>query len=214
MSKIVYVNEKIKEREMAYKYKHGQYGLENIECKFKMSPILNPHGDITLVAGYTAYPEYDNRYLMSAEEAMELGILLFNTAYDAMKYKKINMDKESYEARLSFLVLKGLIDRITVERTETELANYVEPFYEYTITAYRGDKEILSYCVAANLSYFTKESEIKYWIDCMTAKKEIEVEFIEWDPYEELKERQMEVQEKLNRELNEIGKVINPNTQL
>lgn len=198
MSKIVYVNEKIKEREMKFNYKHGKYGAENIKFKFKATPILNPLGDISFVTGYEDKPVYDNLFLMTAQEAIELGKMLMDAGYDAMRYKRIDVEKEEYEARLSFLVLKGLIDRITIERTEEFIDNYEKPYHEYTISAFRGEKEILSYCTAANLSYFNTENEIEYWIDCMTDKKKIDLEFIGWDPYEELKQRLELIRKKMS----------------
>ena len=200
---VAYVKEKIKKRNLRFKYKNTTSDIKNITFEFKMEPTLTPLGDIVFTAGYKDDPDQTNTFIMTAQDAIRLAKLLTDTAYDAMDNKLIANQQESCESQLSFLVLKHLIDSIRIERGCTLLHNYEPPYYEYTISAYKGKDKVLSYDVAYNLSYFTTEGEIKYWMDKLTDGGRVKLYFDGWDPYKELEERKKVAQEKMLEKLKD-----------
>lgn len=209
MSKVktveVYLKDKIITRKKDINYTGGkQYGIENTVFNFTAEPCKEPYGDVSFTTGYDNDDKYTSTFLMTAEEAMELGKMLIDTAYESMSTKRILLEAEACETRLSFLVLKNLIDSIRIERSNEKLENYEPPFYKYTISAYRGNDKVYSFASVNNLSYFTKESEINYWRDMLTDKERVKLYFDNWNPYEELKERRTEAENKILESIRNI----------
>lgn len=199
----VYLKEKIKVRKKDINYEHGrEYGIADTTFNFVAQPVKEPYGDVSFITGYDSNPEYTSTFLMTAEEAMELGKMLIDTAFDAMNAKRILLEAESCDARLSFLVLKDLIDTIRIKRENEALENYKPPFYKYTVSAYKDNEKVYSYSVVYNLSYFTSEAQIIYWKDKLTDKERVKIYFDNWNPYVELMERQAEFQEKALKSLS------------
>lgn len=209
MSKVktteVYLKDKITTRKKDIKYSGGkQYGIEDMVFNFSAEPCKEPYGDVSFTTGYDNNDTYTSTFLMSAEEAMELGKMLIDTAYESMNTKRILLEAEACDTRLSFLVLKNLIDSIRIERSDEKLENYEPPFYKYTISAYKGNNKLYSFASVNNLSYFTKESEIDYWRDILTDKQRVKLYFDNWNPYEELKERMSDSEKKLLVSLSKL----------
>ena len=197
-----YIKEKIKKHTMDVKYYAGkEFGIEETVFNFTAEPVKEPYGDVVFTTGYDNDPKYTSTFLMSAQEAMELGKLLIDTAYESMNTKRIKEEAESCDAKLSFLVLKGLITRISINRTYEKLENYEPPFYKYTVSAYRHDEEIYSYETVYNLSYFTTENQIQYWMDKLTDKGRVKL-YTNWDMFAELKRREKEALDKALNNLN------------
>lgn len=210
MSKIktteVYLKDKITTRKKDIKYTSGkQYGIDNTTFNFTMEPCKEPFGDVAFTTGYDNNPEYTSTFLMTAEEAMELGKMLIDTAYEAINTKRILLEAEACDTRLSFLVLKHVIDSIRIERSIEKLENYEPPFYKYIISAYKGNDKVYSFASVNNLSYFTKESEIDYWKNVLTDKERVKLYFDNWNPYEELKTRREESQNKILESLSKYN---------
>ena len=210
MSKVktteVYLKDKITTRKKDIKYTSGkQYGIDNTTFNFTMEPCKEPFGDVAFTTGYDNNPEYTSTFLMTAEEAMELGKMLIDTAYEAMNTKRILLEAEACDTRLSFLVLKHVIDSIRIERSNEKLENYEPPFYKYIISAYKGNDKVYSFASVNNLSYFTKESEIDYWKNVLTDKERVKLYFDNWNPYEELKTRREESQNKILESLSKYN---------
>ena len=210
MSKIktteVYLKDKITTRKKDIKYTSGkQYGIDNTTFNFTMEPCKEPFGDVVFTTGYDNNDEYTSTFLMTAEEAMELGKMLIDTAYEAMNTKRILLEAEACDTRLSFLVLKHVIDSIRIERSNEKLENYEPPFYKYIISAYKGNDKVYSFASVNNLSYFTKESEIDYWKNVLTDKERVKLYFDNWNPYEELKIRREESQNKILESLSKYN---------
>lgn len=194
----VYLKDKITTRKKDIKYTSGkQYGIDNTTFNFTTEPCKEPFGDVAFTTGYDNNDEYTSTFLMTAEEAMELGKMLIDTAYEAMNTKRILLEAEACDTRLSFLVLKHIIDSIRIERSNEKLENYEPPFYKYIISAYKGNDKVYSFASVNNLSYFTKESEIDYWKNVLTDKERVKLYFDNWNPYEELEVRRKESQDKL-----------------
>lgn len=194
----VYLKDKITIRKKDIKYTSGkQYGIDNTTFNFTTEPCKEPFGDVAFTTGYDNNDEYTSTFLMTAEEAMELGKMLIDTAYEAMNTKRILLEAEACDTRLSFLVLKHIIDSIRIERSNEKLENYEPPFYKYIISAYKGNDKVYSFASVNNLSYFTKESEIDYWKNVLTDKERVKLYFDNWNPYEELEVRRKESQDKL-----------------
>ena len=216
MGKSVHVNEaylknKIVTKKKDIKYTSGkEYGIENTTFNFSMEPCREPYGDVAFTTGYDGTDDYTSTFLMTAEEAMELGKMLIDTAYEAMTTKRILLEAEACESRLSFLVLKGLIDSIRIKRSNEKLENYEPPFYKYIISAYKGNEVVYSYAAVSNLSYFTKESEINYWKDVLTDKERVKLYFDRWNPYTELEERMKKSEEKLLKQLSSYNTNLKP----
>ena len=207
----VYLKEKLKTRKKNIRYTNGKdYGINNTTFNFMTEPVKEPYGDVVFTTGYDENPDYTSTFLMTAEEAMELGKMLIDTAYDAMNAKRVLVESELCDAKLSFLVLKRLIDSIAISRVSEKLENYDPPYYKYIITAYKDKKDIYSYATVYNLSYFTKESEINYWIDKLTDKRSVNIELLNWDPYKELKDRQSKAQEKIFNSLSKYNLNLKP----
>ena len=207
----VYLKDKITTRTKDIKYMHGKkYGIDNAIFNFTAEPCKEPYGDVAFITGYDNKPEYTSTFLMSAEEAMELGKMLIDTAYESMNTKRVLLEAEACDTRLSFLVLKGIIDSIRIERSYEKLENYEPPFYKYTISAYKGNDRVYSFASVNNLSYFTKESEINYWKDVLTDKGRVKLYFDNWSPYKELKQRMEESQNKLLESLSKYNLAIKP----
>ena len=212
MSKIktteVYLKDKITTRKKDIKYTSGkQYGIDNTTFNFTMEPCKEPFGDVVFTTGYDNNDEYTSTFLMTAEEAMELGKMLIDTAYEAMNTKRILLEAEACDTRLSFLVLKHVIDSIRIERSNEKLENYEPPFYKYIISAYKGNDKVYSFASVNNLSYFTKESEIDYWKNVLTDKERVKLYFDNWNPYEELKIRREESQNKILESLSKYNNI-------
>ena len=211
MSKIlkpveVFIKEKIKTRRMDIRYFKGKsYGVEDTTFNFTASPVKEPYGDVSFTTGYDNDPKYTSTFLMTAQEAMELGKLLIDTAYDAMHNNRIIQEAESYEAKLSFLVLKDLITLIKITREPGKLENYEPPFYKYTITAYKDEEKILSYTIVYNLSYFKSEAEIQYWMDRLTDKGRVKLHTVNWNPHLELEQRKSEAEKKAMKQLSKLN---------
>lgn len=210
MSKVktveVYLKDKITERKKEIKYTSGkQYGIDNATFNFTAKPCKEPYGDVCFITGYDNNDEYTSTFLMTAEEAMELGKMLIDTAYESMNTKRILLEAEACDTRLSFLVLKNIIDSIRIERSNEKLENYEPPFYKYIISAYKGNDKVYSFASVNNLSYFTKESEIDYWRDILTDKQRVKLYFDNWNPYNELKERMKESENKLLESLSKLN---------
>lgn len=202
----VYLKEKIKSKKMDINYNRGkEYGIDTTTFNFISEPVKEPYGDVAFITGYDNDPDYTSTFLMSAQEAMKLGKMLIDTAYEAMDAKRIIMEAESYDARLSFLVLKGLIDSIRIIRSIEKLENYKPPYYKYTIAAYKGDEKLLNYSTVYNLSYFTSEAQIKYWIDKLTDKERVKIYFDNWNPYMELEQRRSEAQNNVMESLKKLN---------
>ena len=207
----VYLKEKINTRKKSIRYNNGkEYGISNTTFNFTAEPIKEPFGDVAFITGYDDNPDYTSTFLMTAEEAMELGKMLIDTAYDAMNAKRVLLEAESCDAKLSFLVLKGLIDSIRIERSYETLENYKSPFYKYIVSAYKGNEKVYSYATVYNLSYFTKENEIKYWIDKLTDKERVKLYFDNWNPYLELEERRSEAQDNIFKSLSKYNLNLKP----
>ena len=209
MSKIktieVYLKEKLTSRKKDIKYKN-EYLKDNMTFNFKVEQVKEPFGDVAFITGYDNDPDYTSTFLMTAEEAMELGKMLIDTAYEAMSTKRILLEAEACDTRLSFLVLKNLIDSVRIERVLTEeLENYERPYYKYIVSAYKGNEKVYSYATVYNLSYFTKESEIKFWIDRLTDKERVKIYFDNWNPYFELEERRQLAQDKILESLSKYN---------
>lgn len=206
-----YLKEGIEIREMNVVYDHGkEYGINDITFNFSAEPTKQPFGDVAFITGYDNDPDYTSTFFITAEEAMKLGKLLIDTAYEAMNVKRILLEAEACDSRLSFLVLKGLIDKIKIIRNYEDLENYEPPYYLYTIIAYKNDEELYKYHAVYNLSYFTKESEIKYWVDKLTDKERVKIEFYNWNPYMELEVRREKAQEKIFNSLSEYNMNLKP----
>jgi hypothetical protein len=206
-----YLKEGIETRGMDVVYDYGkEYGINDITFNFSAEPTKQPFGDVAFITGYDNDPDYTSTFFMTAEEAMKLGKMLIDTAYDAMNAKRILLEAEACDSRLSFLVLKGLIDKITISRSYEDLDNYEPPYYLYTITVYKNDEELYKYHAVYNLSYFTKESEIKYWIDKLTDKERVKIEFYNWNPYMELEVRRTTAQEEMLKSLSEYNMKLKP----
>lgn len=211
-----YLKDKIVSRKKDVVYNNGkEYGINDTTFNFMAEPIKEPFGDVAFITSYDNNPEYTSTFFMSAEEAMELGKMLIDTAYEAMNAKRILLEADACDSRLSFLVLKGLIQTITIDRIYDKLENYEPPYYLYEITAYKDDEyghaqEVYKYRVVCNLSYFTKESEIKYWIDRLTDKERVKLKFWNWNPYDELEERKAKSQEKLLESLSKYNMNLKP----
>ena len=173
----------------------------NFSCK----PIKEPIGDIAFITGYDDSEDYTSTFLMTCQEAIELGKMLIDTANDAMMMKCILLNSESYDAQLSFLVLKGLIDTIRISRSYEKLENYDPPYYKYTVSAYKDNEKVLCYSTVYNLSYFTSENEIDYWKDKLTDKERVKIYFDSWNPYLELEQRREEVQNKVMDQLKKYN---------
>lgn len=197
-----YIKEKIKKHTMNVNYYAGKgFGIQETEFNFTAEPVKEPYGDVAFTTGYDNDPKYTSTFLMSAQEAMELGKLLIDTAYESMNTKRIKEEAESCDAKLSFLVLKGLITRISINRSYEKLENYEPPFYKYTVSAYKHDKEIYSYETVYNLSYFTTENQIQYWMDKLTDKGRVEL-YTNWDLFNELKNREKKALDKALNNMN------------
>lgn len=211
-----YLKDPIETRTKDVNYTYGRnYGMPDTTFNFMAEPVKEPFGDVAFTTGYDQNPEYTSTFLMSAEEAMELGKMLIDTAYDAMKAKRVLLEAEGCDSRLSFLVLKNAINMITIDRCYDKLENYEPPYYLYEITTYKHDEyenpiEVYKYRVVYNLSYFTKESEIKYWIDRLTDKERVQIKFLNWDPYKELEERKKESQDKIFKSLSKYNMGLKP----
>ena len=210
MSKVktveAYLKEKITTRKKDIKYTSGkQYGIDNATFNFTAEPCKEPYGDVAFTTGYDNNDEYTSTFLMTAEEAMELGKMLIDTAYESMNTKRILLEAEACDTRLSFLVLKHIIDSIRIERSNEKLENYEPPFYKYIISAYKGNDKVYSFASVNNLSYFTKESEIDYWKNVLTDKERVKLYFDNWNPYDELKIRREESQNKLLESLSKYN---------
>ena len=211
-----YLKNKIESRKKDIIYDNGrEYGIDDTTFNFMAEPIKEPFGDVAFTTSYDNNPDYTSTFFMSAEEAMELGKMLIDTAYEAMSAKRILLEADACDSRLSFLVLKGLINLITIDRIYDKLENYEPPYYLYEITAYKNDEyghaqEVYKYRVVYNLSYFTKESEIKYWIDKLTDKERVQLKFWNWDPYKELEERRAKSQEKIFESLSKYNMGLKP----
>lgn len=202
----VYVKDKIVKHHMDVDYFKGKaFGIETAKFNFTSSAVKEPYGDICFTTGYDNNDDYTSTFLMTAQEAMDLGKMLIDTAYEAMNTKRIIQDAESYDAQLSFLVLKGLIDTIRITRSEVKLENYERPNYEYIVSAYKDDKKILSYATVYNLSYFKSENEVQYWMDKLTDKGRIKLYTDNWDPMLELEQRKEQAQKELLKELDKIN---------
>ena len=186
------------------------YGIDNMTFNFTAEPTKEPFGDVAFMTGYDENPDYTSTFFMSAEEAMELGKMLIDTAYDAMFTKRLLLEAEACDVKLSFLVLKKLITSIRIERSDEELENYVRPYYKYIVSAYKDNEKVYSYAVVYNLSYFTKESEINYWRDRLTDKESVKLYFDNWNPYTELEERQQKAQEKILESLSKYNLGLKP----
>lgn len=210
MSKIlkpveVFIKEKIKTRKMDVRYFKGKsYGVEDTTFNFSATPVKEPYGDVSFKTGYDNDPQYTSTFLMTAQEALELGKMLIDTAYDAMSNNRIIQEAESYEAKLSFLVLKNLITSIRISREPGKLENYEPPYYKYTITAYKDDEKVLSYTIVHNLSYFKSEAEIQYWMDVLTDKGRVKLYTVNWNPHQELEERKNEAEKKAMKQLAKL----------
>lgn len=206
-----YLKEKLITRKKDIIYNHGEeYGINNTKFNFMAEPVKEPYGDVVFTTGYDNVGDYTSTFFMTAGEAMELGKMLIDVAYQSMNAKRTLLEAEACDARLSFLVLKGLITGITIERVNKHLMNYEPPFYKYIVTAWKDDKEVYSYATVYNLSYFTKESEIKYWIDKLTDKEKVKLTFKNWNPYEELADRQKKTQEDLLEKLSKYNMNLKP----
>ena len=207
-----YLKERLATRYKDIKYTSGkEYGIDKTTFNFSTEACKEPYGDVVFTTGYDYKKEYTSTFLMTAEEAMELGMMLIDTAYEAMNAKRILLEAEACDTRLSFLVLKGLIDSIRIERDNYEnLENYEEPFYKYIVSAYKGNNKVYSYAAVYNLSYFTKESEIDYWKDKMTDKGRIKLYFDNWNPYHELENRILLAQNKVLESLNKYNLELKP----
>ena len=196
---IAYIKDKIKPSKIDVRYYEGkEYGIENTVFNFSVEPIKEPYGDVAFSTGYDSNPDYTSTFLMSAQQAMELGKLLIDVAYESMNNKRIKEEAESCDAKLSFLVLKGLIDSIRINRSTEKLENYEPPFYKYTVSAYKDDEKVFTYETVYNLSYFTTEGQIQYWMDKLTDKGRVKL-YTNWDLHKELEERKNEA---YNRALN------------
>ena len=212
----VYLKDKIKTRKMDVVYNHGkEYGINNTTFNFTSEPIKEPFGDVAFTTSYDNNPDYTSTFFMTAEEAMNLGKMLIDTACEAMHTKRVILQAEDCDSRLSFLVLKNAINLITIERNYDELENYEPPYYLYTITAYKHDEyghahEVYKYSAVYNLSYFTKESEVKYWIDKLTDKERVKIKFWNWNPYDELEERRNKAQEEIFKSLSKYNMNLKP----
>lgn len=208
MSKIktqeVYLKDKLTKRTKDIKY-NNEYLKANMTFNFEVEPVKEPFGDVAFITGYDKNPDYTSTFLMTAEEAMELGKMLIDTAYEAMNAKRILLEAEACDTRLSFFVLKGLIDSIRIERSNELLENYKAPYYKYIVSAYKGNDKVYSYATVYNLSYFTKESEIKFWIDKLTDKERVKLYFDNWNPYIELDERQRAAQDEIFESLSKYN---------
>ena len=206
-----YLKEKIETKKMDVVYNNGkEYGIHNTTFNFTSEPIKEPFGDVAFTTSYDNNTEYTSTFFMTSKEAMELGKMLIDTAYEAMNTKRIILQAEDCESRLSFLVLKKLIDSIRIERVNEELENYEKPYYKYIISAYKVNDKVYSYAVVSNLSYFTKESEIDYWKDVLTDKGNIKLYFDNWNPYDELEERRIKAQDKLLESLSKYNMNLKP----
>lgn len=215
MSKVktteAYLKNKITTRKKDIKYTSGkQYGIDDATFNFTAEPCREPYGDVAFTTGYDGNNEYTSTFLMTAKEAMELGKMLIDTAYEAMNTRRILLEAEACDTRLSFLVLKHLIDSIRIERSDEKLENYEPPFYKYTISAYKGNDKVYSFASVNNLSYFTKESEIDYWKDVLTDKGNVKLYFDNWNPYEELKQRMADSESKLLESLSKYNLGLKP----
>lgn len=207
----VYLKEKLITRNKSIVYDNGkEYGINDTVFNFMAEPVKEPYGDVVFTTGYDNNDEYTSTFFMTASEAMELGKMLIDVAYQAMTAKKTLLEAEACDARLSFLVLKGLIDSITIERVHKHLINYEPPFYKYIVSAYKDDEKLYSYATVYNLSYFTKESDIKYWIDKLTDKERVKISFINWDPYKELEDRREKTQKDLLKKLSKYNMNLKP----
>ena len=201
-----YVKDKIKTNTMDINYTHGQkFGIENATFNFTAEPIKEPYGDVVFTTGYDKDSRYTSTFLMTAQEAMDLGKMLIDTALESMTTKRIIQEAEACDAKLSFLVLKGLIDTIKIQRLADKLKNYEPPYYKYRISAYKDNEKLFSYDVVYNLSYFTTENQIDYWKDKMTDKERVKLIFENWNPYTELEERRETQQKKALESLSKMN---------
>ena len=206
-----YLKDKIVSRKKDVVYNNGkEYGINDTTFNFMSEPIKEPFGDVAFTTSYDNKPEYTSTFFMSAEEAMELGKMLIDTAYEAMNAKRILLEADACDTRLSFLVMKNLIDTIRIQRCDEALENYIPPYYKYIISAYNDNDKVYSYAIVCNLSYFTKESEINFWKDRLTDKGRVKLYFDNWDPYIEFEERASMAQEKLLKSLNKYNMNLKP----
>lgn len=202
---VAYVKDKIVKHVMEVDYFKGKpFDIETAKFNFTSSAVKEPYGDVCFTSGYDNNDDYTSTFLMTAQEAMDLGKMLIDTAYEAMSTKRIIQDAESYDAQLSFLVLKGLIDTIRITRSEVKLENYVRPYYEYIVSAYKDDNKILSYATVYNLSYFKSEAQVQYWMDKLTDKGRVKLYTDNWDPMLELEQRKEQAQKEVLEELDKI----------
>lgn len=199
----VYLKEKMKTNKLTVNYNKGKlYGIENTKFNFTSKPVKEPYGDVCFTTGYDNNNDYTSTFLMSCEEALELGKMLIDTALEAMDVKRIILEAEGYDAKLSYLVLQDLIDTIRLTRHNTSLKNYSEPYYLYTVTAYSNDEKVLSYNTVYNLSYFTNEKQIDGWKKSLTNNGKVKL-YLDWDPYRELEIRKEKAQKETLKYLSE-----------
>ena len=200
----VYLKEKIKSREMNVDYNRGKlYGIETAKFNLTTKPVKEPYGDVCFTTGYDNIEDYTSTFLMSAEEALTLGKMLIDTAVEAMDIKRIILEAEGYDAKLSYLVLQGLIDTIRIKREMTRLQNYEEPYYLYTISAYKDNDKVLSYNTVYNLSYFTSEEQIERWRNSLTNHGKVKLYLDLWSPERELQLRKEKAQKETLKYLEE-----------
>lgn len=206
-----YLKEKIETKKMNISYNKGKnFGIEDMQFNFTSSPCKEPYGDVSFTTGYDNDPKYTSTFLMTAQEALNLGKMLIDTAYEAMTCKRIIQEAELCDAKLSFLVLKGLIDTIRIERCNDNLKNYNPPYYKYIVSAYKDNEKIYSYATVYNLSYFTSEAELNYWIDKLTDKQRVKIYFTNWNPHVELEERREELKNRAIKSMDKIN--LKPNS--
>ena len=207
----VYVKEKINTKFLDVNYTRGKsFGIDNMKFNFSAKPVKEPYGDVSFSTGYDNNDEYTSTFLMSAEEALTLGQMLINTACEAMNIKRIILEAEGYDAKLSYLVLQDLINCIYIIRLDTKLKNYEEPYYLYRIEACKDNDIVLSYNIVYNLSYFTSEKQIDNWKNHLTNNGKVELELFGWDPYKELQEKKDKYQEDLLKALKENNIKLKP----
>ena len=181
-----YLKEEIITRKKNITYNAEALGGMEHTFNFTCAATKVPAGDVVLTTGYDDEPDYTSTFLMTAKEALELAKLLTDAAYDAMKMKAINNEADSCDAKLSFLVLKNAIDTIKITRL---VESFDKPYYIYKVEAIKDNKVLFSFDKAYNLSYFTRESQIQYWMDKLTDKGRIKLETTNFDLFEELEER-------------------------
>ena len=142
----VYLKEKLETKKKDIVYNNGkEYGIDKTVFNFKTECIKEPFGDVAFITSYDNNPDYESTFFMTAEEAMTLGKMLIDTAYEAMNAKRILLEADACDTRLSFLVLKGLIDSIRIEKCDEVLENYKPPYFKYIVSAYKGNEKVYSY---------------------------------------------------------------------